>query len=293
MKQAFISESGKNHQKVMKFRRPNFPKFQHSFGFQSTPHSQLIHNNTCKNVHIHPPITLKSTQFNPSSSHSRSSILHNQVTCGFASMMSAMGNPTNVFWHECAVGKAERQNLINQQGCVVWITGLSGSGKSTLACSLNRELHSMGKLSYVLDGDNVRHGLNKNLGFSPEDRTENIRRVGEVAKLFADAGLICIASLISPYRKDRDACRAMLTDKSFIEVFMNMPLELCEGRDSKGLYKLARAGKIKGFTGIDDPYEPPLNCEIKIEQKNGVCPTPCDMAVQVVSYLDVNGFLHA
>ncbi|KAK1429235.1 hypothetical protein QVD17_11441 [Tagetes erecta] len=207
--------------------------------------------------------------------------------------MSAMGNATNVFWHECAVGKLERQKLINQQGCVVWITGLSGSGKSTLACSLNRELHARGKLSYVLDGDNVRHGLNKNLGFSPEDRTENIRRVGEVAKLFAEAGLICIASLISPYRKDRDACRAMLTDANFIEVFMNMPLKVCEERDSKGLYKLARAGKIKGFTGIDDPYEPPLNCEIKIEQKNGVCPTPCDMAVQVVSYLDVNGFLHA
>ncbi|CAI9289805.1 unnamed protein product [Lactuca saligna] len=209
------------------------------------------------------------------------------------SMMSVMSNPTNIFWHESTVGKTERQNLINQQGCVVWITGLSGSGKSTLACSLNRELHSRGKLSYVLDGDNVRHGLNKNLGFSPEDRTENIRRVGEVAKLFADAGLICIASLISPYRKDRDACRAMLTDANFIEVFMNMSLEVCERRDPKGLYKLARAGKIKGFTGIDDPYEPPLNCEIMIEEKDGVCPTPCDMAGQVVSYLDENGFLHA
>ncbi|KAM0045317.1 putative adenylyl-sulfate kinase [Helianthus debilis subsp. tardiflorus] len=208
-------------------------------------------------------------------------------------MSSAMGSPTNVFWHECAVGKGERQKLVNQQGCVVWITGLSGSGKSTLACSLNRELHSRGKLSYVLDGDNLRHGLNKNLGFSPEDRTENIRRVGEVSKLFADAGLICIASLISPYRKDRDACRALMTDANFIEVFMNIPLDVCERRDTKGLYKLARAGKIKGFTGIDDPYEPPLNCEIKIEQKNGVCPTPCDMAVQVVSYLDGNGFLRA
>ncbi|XP_024985751.1 adenylyl-sulfate kinase 3-like [Cynara cardunculus var. scolymus] len=207
--------------------------------------------------------------------------------------MSTMGNPTNVFWHECAVGKAERQKLINQQGCVVWITGLSGSGKSTLACSLDRELHSRGKLSYVLDGDNVRHGLNKNLGFSAEDRTENIRRVGEVATLFADAGLICIASLISPYRKDRDACRAMLTDANFIEVFMNMTLEVCEERDPKGLYKLARAGKIKGFTGIDDPYEPPLNCEINIEQKDGVCPTPSEMAGQVVSCLDENGFLHA
>ncbi|RAL51766.1 unnamed protein product [Cuscuta campestris] len=204
--------------------------------------------------------------------------------------MATLGNTANIFWHQCAVGKPEREKLLNQQGCIVWITGLSGSGKSTLACSLGRELHSRGKLSYVLDGDNLRHGLNKNLGFSPEDRTENIRRVGEVAKLFADAGLICIASLISPYRKDRDACRTMLPN-SFIEVFMNMPLELCEGRDPKGLYKLARAGKIKGFTGIDDPYEAPSNCEIEITQKDGSCPTPKEMAVQVTSYLEGRGFL--
>ncbi|KAA3472235.1 adenylyl-sulfate kinase 3 [Gossypium australe] len=125
--------------------------------------------------------------------------------------MSTMGNSTNIFWQESPVGKLERQKLLNQKGCVVWITGLSGSGKSTLACSLSRELHTRGKLSYILDGDNVRHGLNKDLGFKAEDRTENIRRVGEVAKLFADAGLICIASLISPYRKDRDACRAMFS----------------------------------------------------------------------------------
>ncbi|RVW46905.1 Adenylyl-sulfate kinase 3 [Vitis vinifera] len=176
-------------------------------------------------------------------------------------------------------------------------------GKSTLACTVGRELHSKGKLSYILDGDNLRHGLNRDLGFKAEDRTENIRRVGEVAKLFADAGLICIASLISPYRKDRDACRAMLPDANFIEaralleivliVFMNMPLQLCEERDAKGLYKLARAGKIKGFTGIDDPYEPPLNCEasIEIQQKDGVCPSPNDMAGDVVTYLEEKGFL--
>ncbi|CAH9079902.1 unnamed protein product [Cuscuta europaea] len=204
--------------------------------------------------------------------------------------MATLGNPANIFWHQCAVGKTEREKLLNQQGCIVWITGLSGSGKSTLACSLGRELHSRGKLSYVLDGDNLRHGLNKNLGFSPEDRTENIRRVGEVAKLFADAGLICIASLISPYRKDRDACRTMLPN-SFIEVFMNMPLEVCERRDPKGLYKLARAGKIKGFTGIDDPYEAPSNCEIELGQKDGACPTPNDMAAEVATYLEGRGFL--
>ncbi|KAK6941995.1 hypothetical protein RJ641_027372 [Dillenia turbinata] len=205
--------------------------------------------------------------------------------------MATVGNSTNIFWHECPVGKLDRQRLLNQKGCVVWITGLSGSGKSTLACSLGRELHSRGKLSYILDGDNLRHGLNKDLGFKAEDRTENIRRVGEVAKLFADAGLICIASLISPYRKDRDGCRAMLTDGNFIEVFMNMPLAVCEERDAKGLYKLARAGKIKGFTGIDDPYEPPLNCEIEIIQKDGVCPTPYEMAGQVTSYLEDKGYL--
>lgn len=207
--------------------------------------------------------------------------------------MATLGKSTNIFWHECPVGQTEREKLLNQKGCVVWITGLSGSGKSTLACSLGRELHSRGKLSYVLDGDNLRHGLNKNLGFSPEDRTENIRRVGEVAKLFADAGLICIASLISPYRKDRDACRALLPETNFIEVFMNMPLELCEERDPKGLYKLARSGKIKGFTGIDDPYEPPLNCEIEIQQMNGICPPPNEMAEEVVSYMNSKGFLHA
>lgn len=205
--------------------------------------------------------------------------------------MAAIGNSTNIFWHECPVGRPERQKLLNQKGCVVWVTGLSGSGKSTLACSLSRELYTRGKLSYVLDGDNLRHGLNKDLSFKAEDRTENIRRVGEVAKLFADSGLICIASLISPYRKDRDACRAMLPD-DFIEVFMNMPLELCEARDSKGLYKLARAGKIKGFTGIDDPYEAPLKCEIEIQQKDGNCPTPGDMAGQVASYLEEKGYLH-
>ncbi|MED6108503.1 Adenylyl-sulfate kinase 3 [Stylosanthes scabra] len=136
--------------------------------------------------------------------------------------MSTVTNSTNIFWQECQIGKLDRQKLLNQKGCVVWITGLSGSGKSTLACSLGRELHSRGKLSYVLDGDNLRHGINKDLGFKPEDRTENIRRTGEVAKLFADAGLICVASLISPYRRDRDACRAMLSDGNFIEESLHL-----------------------------------------------------------------------
>ncbi|EMS46047.1 Adenylyl-sulfate kinase 2, chloroplastic [Triticum urartu] len=183
------------------------------------------------------------------------------------------------------------------------------SGKSTVACALSRELHYRGHHTYVLDGDNLRHGLNRDLSFKAEDRTENIRRVGEVAKLFADAGTICIASLISPYRRDRDACRALLPDSRFIEVFMDLPLELCEARDPKGLYKLARTGKIKGFTGVDDPYESPVNNKpawffdeqthlvatipIVIKMEGGECPSPKAMAQQVLSYLEKNGYLQA
>lgn len=198
---------------------------------------------------------------------------------------------TNIVWHKCSVEKIDRQELLQQKGCVIWITGLSGSGKSTLACAITRGLHSQGKLTYVLDGDNVRHGLNRDLTFKPEDRAENIRRIGEVAKLFSDAGIICIASVISPYRKDRDAIRSILPDGDFIEVFMDMPLRVCEARDPKGLYKLARAGKIKGFTGVDDPYEPPLNCEIVVEQEGDVCPSPEVMADKVICYLDAKGYL--
>lgn len=207
--------------------------------------------------------------------------------------MSSIEKSSNIVWHECSVSKHDRQNLLQQRGCVIWITGLSGSGKSTLACALSHSLHSRGKLTYVLDGDNLRHGLNRDLSFGADDRAENIRRVGEVAKLFVDAGVICIASLISPYRKDRDACRALLPKGDFIEVFMDAPLQLCEARDPKGLYKLARAGKIKGFTGIDDPYERPLNCEIVLQQKPDVCTTPCEMAETVVSYLEEHGYLQA
>ncbi|KAM3197656.1 hypothetical protein ACQJBY_072989 [Aegilops geniculata] len=204
---------------------------------------------------------------------------------------STVGKSTNILWHDCPIGQFERQKLLNQKGCVVWITGLSGSGKSTLACALSRELHSRGHLTYILDGDNLRHGLNRDLSFEAKDRAENIRRVGEVAKLFADAGLICIASLISPYRSERSACRKLLHNSTFIEVFLNVPLEVCEARDPKGLYKLARAGKIKGFTGIDDPYEPPSDCEIVIQCKAGDCATPKSLADQVVSYLEANEFL--
>ncbi|KAJ8768870.1 hypothetical protein K2173_023865 [Erythroxylum novogranatense] len=215
-----------------------------------------------------------------------------QGTNGKRSPLSMVGNSTNIKWHECSVGKSERQNLLNQKGCVIWITGLSGSGKSTVACALSQTLYRRGKLSYILDGDNVRHGLNRDLSFKTEDRAENIRRVGEVAKLFADAGVICIACLISPFQRDREACRAMLPKGDFIEVFMDVPLGVCEARDPKGLYKLAREGKIKGFTGIDDPYEPPLDSEIVLKCNVGDCASPFEMAQKVVFYLEEKGFLH-
>ncbi|KAL8151792.1 hypothetical protein V2J09_021600 [Rumex salicifolius] len=207
--------------------------------------------------------------------------------------ISTIGKSSNILWHECSVNKSDREELLKQKGCVIWITGLSGSGKSTVASALSRILHSMGKMTYVLDGDNLRHGLNSNLTFKAEDRAENIRRTGEVAKLFADAGVICIASLISPYKRDRDACRALLPAGEFVEVFMDIPLEVCESRDPKGLYKLARAGKIKGFTGVDDPYEKPLNCEVVLEYKPGECTSPCEMAQIVASYLNDHGYLQS
>ncbi|NP_001341562.1 adenylyl-sulfate kinase 3-like isoform X2 [Glycine soja] len=216
-----------------------------------------------------------------------------QRTVHLRFLMSNVGNSTNIMWHDCPIQKQDRQQLLQQQGCVIWLTGLSGSGKSTIACALSQSLHSKGKLSYILDGDNIRHGLNQDLSFRAEDRSENIRRIGEVAKLFADAGVICITSLISPYQKDRDACRALLSKGDFIEVFIDVPLHVCEARDPKGLYKLARAGKIKGFTGIDDPYEPPCSCEIVLQQKGSDCKSPSDMAEEVISYLEENGYLRA
>ena len=169
-----------------------------------------------------------------------------------------------LFWSHGKVTHNHRTRRHGHPGCVVWLTGLSGSGKSTLATELERELFNLGKQAYVLDGDNVRHGLNSDLGFSPRDRKENIRRVGEVAKLFADAGVICIAAFISPYREDRELVRRMMPEGRFIEVYVNAPLEVCEQRDVKGLYAQARADQIKEFTGITSPYEPPLAPEIEL-----------------------------
>ena len=174
---------------------------------------------------------------------------------------------TNVHWHEGDISRNDRWKALNACGATLWFTGLSGSGKSTIASALEQALVNQGINCYRLDGDNVRHGLNKNLGFSADDRAENIRRIGEVAKLFNDAGVLALTSFISPYRADRDQCRELhdSAGMTFIEVFVDTPLEVCEQRDPKGLYKKARAGEIKGFTGIDDPYEAPNKPELVLK----------------------------
>jgi adenylylsulfate kinase len=187
-----------------------------------------------------------------------------------------------VHWHEHAVSREEREKLNGHAGCVLWFTGLSACGKSTIANLVDHKLHSRGMRSFVLDGDNIRHGLNAGpgmlkerhgeefakrfgLGFSAQDREENIRRIGAVAKLFCDAGILASTAFISPYRVDRDHARAALPAGDFIEIFVDAPLEVCEARDPKGLYKKARAGELKGFTGIDDPYEAPLKPELVLD----------------------------
>ncbi|REJ97919.1 MAG: adenylyl-sulfate kinase [Planctomycetota bacterium] len=195
---------------------------------------------------------------------------------------------TNITWHEQSVSSEDRKKLKGHKGAVLWFTGLSACGKSTIANTVDHMLHSLGKHTYLLDGDNIRHGLNKNLGFSPEDRTENIRRIGEVAKLFADSGHLVLTAFISPYRADRDAVRELLADGEFIEVFVNASLETCEKRDPKGLYKKARAGEIPGFTGIDAPYEAPEKPELVLDSDNkGID----ELAQEVVNYLDEKGYL--
>ena len=188
----------------------------------------------------------------------------------------------NITWHESGISKEDREKQNEHKGVVIWLTGLSGSGKSTVAVELQAQLFEAGCLEFILDGDNIRHGLNKDLGFSPEDREENIRRIGEVAKLFADAGIIAITSFISPYRKDRDINRELLSKGEFIEVYVEAPLNICEERDPKGLYKKARAGIIPEFTGISAPYEEPLNPEIVINTDK-LCVK--DSADKIIDYL--------
>ena len=209
-----------------------------------------------------------------------------------------------VYWHEHAVSREEKEKLNGNKGCVLWFTGLSGSGKSTVANIVDHKLHELGKRSFVLDGDNVRHNLNASpkilsekhseefskrfgLGFSAQDREENIRRIGAVAKLFAESGTIAITAFISPYRVDRDNVRAM-NQGDFFEIYVATPLEVCEQRDPKGLYKKARAGELKGFTGIDDPYEAPLTPELTID---GSKATPDELGDQVVAFLKEKGVI--
>ena len=202
-----------------------------------------------------------------------------------------MTEPTkspNVVWHEYKITREDRERLLNQKGCVLWFTGLPSSGKSTLANEVAHLLHQRGQLTYVLDGDNIRHGLNKDLGFSPEDREENIRRIGEVAKLFADAGVIALTAFVSPYRKDRNRARSLLEDGRFIEVYVNCPVQVCESRDPKGLYKKAKAGEIPQFTGISAPYEPPENPEIEVRTDEM---SVSEAAQVVIRYLENEGIV--
>lgn len=173
-------------------------------------------------------------------------------------------NP-NIIWHPAAISKSDRQSLNGHKSCVLWFTGLSGSGKSVLANAVDEKLYRKGIQSYVLDGDSIRHGLNKDLGFQTGDRIENIRRIGEVAKLFVDSGQMILTAFISPFREDRDMVRALFPKGEFFEIYVKCPLHVCEQRDPKGLYKKARNGEIKHFTGIDSPYEAPLSPDFIIE----------------------------
>ncbi len=172
---------------------------------------------------------------------------------------------TNITWHQHTISRKDRETLLKQKGILLWFTGLSASGKSTVANEVTYRLHQMGKLTYVLDGDNIRHGLNKNLGFSPQDREENIRRISEVGNLFADAGLITTTAFISPYRKDRDFARQLLGEGRFVEIFVKASVDTCEKRDPKGLYQKAKKGEVKEFTGVSAPYEEPLRPEILLD----------------------------
>jgi len=215
-----------------------------------------------------------------------------KVTSSEAWQKADTRHATNLTWHSGHVGREARSKLLKQRGATLWLTGLSGSGKSTIGFTLEHMLIERGKLAYVLDGDNVRHGLNKNLGFSAVDRAENIRRIGEVARLFADTGAFTISSFISPYRADRRMVRDMHEEAGlpFMEVFVDTSIEVCEQRDPKGLYKRARAGEIKFFTGISDPYETPESAEVVLDAGHS---SPPQCAEQIIAALEQRGLLDA
>lgn len=199
-----------------------------------------------------------------------------------------MSASTNITWHDSEVTKAQRRERNGHKSVVIWFTGLSGSGKSTISVALEKVLFEQNITSYRLDGDNIRHGLNQNLGFSPEDRKENIRRIGEVGKLMVDAGVVTMTAFISPYEEDRNTVREILEDGEFIEVFTKCSLDECESRDPKGLYKKARSGEIKEFTGINAPYEEPSNPEIVIDTENESVEESVE---KIVAYLKENQYL--
>ena len=194
----------------------------------------------------------------------------------------------HVVWHPGTVTKADREVITGHKACTIWMTGLPASGKSTLAVALEKALWARSVHAYVLDGDNIRHGLNKDLGFSPEDRNENIRRIGEVAKLFTTAGVINVTAFISPYRADRDQARRIMSDGEFVEVFVDCDLAECERRDPKGHYKKARAGEIPEFTGVSAPYEPPLNPEVTVRTDRE---SEAESLAKVLSYLEEKGYV--
>ena len=194
----------------------------------------------------------------------------------------------NITWHHAIITKEDRERLLGQKGVTLWFTGLSQSGKSTLATEVEKILYERGYITFILDGDNIRHGLNRNLGFSPEDREENIRRIGEVAHLFSQAGIINMTAFISPYRADRRKARDLAKKGEFIEIFCRCSLDACEKRDKKGLYKKARAGEVPEFTGISAPYEEPENPEITIDTDKE---TIEEGVGKVISYLENNGFM--
>tara|TARA_B110000196_G_scaffold87258_1_gene75674 strand:+ start:204 stop:836 length:633 start_codon:yes stop_codon:yes gene_type:complete len=199
-----------------------------------------------------------------------------------------MSDITNIVWHEHDVNKAARSIQKNQTPCIIWFTGLSGSGKSTIAGALEQKLFALGQHTYLLDGDNVRHGLNKDLGFSDSDRVENIRRIGEMSKLFVDAGMIVLSAFISPFRTERRMVRDLVNEMEFVEVYMGTPLSTCEERDPKGLYQKARKGEIKNFTGIDSEYEVPENPEVVLDTSTMSVE---DCADAVIEYLKAKGYL--
>lgn len=194
----------------------------------------------------------------------------------------------HVVWHPGMITKADRETITGHKACTVWMTGLPASGKSTLAVALEKALWGRGVHAFVLDGDNIRHGLNKDLGFSPEDRNENIRRIGEVAKLFTAAGVINMTAFISPYRADRDQARRIMGDGEFVEVYVDCDLAECERRDPKGHYKKARAGEIPEFTGVSAPYEPPLHPEVVVHTDRE---TEADSVAKILAYLEARGYV--